>query len=223
MMRGTLATVLLVLTVGCQSSTTRPEGPSTREMPDLTPVVIDYIDTEGFDAMLEAALVDQAPVIFVQTTHRVPDWEGRLNAWIAAWNRSGRNRSKTVRGQLPLTNLPLDADSLGELRKLVEGLLDRAEVAAERNATWWANERERSRRIRLMKPYNLRFHREQDGLIRVILFHGSYASYYPKFMRQLMNEPEMPEESWSRTVECSRRERADQTHEVNHLINRRKP
>jgi hypothetical protein len=223
MVRGTLATVLLMLMVGCQSSTTRPEGPTAREMPDLTPVLIDYIDTEGFDAVLEAALVDQAPVIVIQTTHRVPDWEGRLNAWIAAWNRTARNRSKTMRGQLPLTKLPLDADSLGELRKLAEGLLDRVDAAAERNATWWANERERSRRIGLMKSYNLRFHREGDSPIRLILFHGSYASYYPQFMRQLMREPQMPEETWSRTVECSRCDRADQGEKVNLLVNRRRP
>ena len=36
------------------------------------------------------------------------------------------------------------------------------------------------------------------------LFHGSYASYYPRFMRSLMKEPALADEEWSRTVECSR-------------------
>jgi hypothetical protein len=224
MLRGLLASMgLLLLLVGCQGRPTRGTPPGAESIPDLTPVVIDYVDTDGFDAVLEAALVDQTPVIIIQTTHRLPDWEGRLNAWIAAWNRSDRSRSKTLRGQLPLTKLPLDADSLGELRKLVEGLLDRIETAAERNATWWANERERSRRIALMKPYNLRFHRDGDGPIRLILFHGSYAAYYPHFLRQLMHEPHMPDEPWSRTVECSRCDRADQSEEINQLVRRRRP
>ncbi|MFQ3593717.1 MAG: hypothetical protein SNJ82_11120 [Gemmataceae bacterium] len=220
MVRGSLAAVLLLLLlVGCQGRPTR-SNTVPAELPDLRPVVIDYVDTDGFDAVLEAALVDQAPIIIIQTTHRLPTWEGRLNAWIAAWNRTGRSRSKTVRGQLPLTKLPLDADSLSELRKLVEGLLDRVEAAAERNATWWANERERSRRIGLMKSYNLRFHRDGEGPICIILFHGSYAAYYPQFMRQLMQEPEMPDETWSRTVECSRCERTDQAAGVNRLVKR---
>ena len=45
------------------------------------------------------------------------------------------------------------------------------------------------RRVALLKPYSLRFHREGDSPIRLIFFHGSFASYYPTFMRSLMKEP----------------------------------
>lgn len=203
-----LVLILILLGVGCQGLflTRKPAQPSAP--PDLTPVTVDYTDTDGFDSVLEAALVDEAPIIIVQTEQTKPDWEGRLNAWIAAWNMGGKNRTRTIRGQSP--SLPLDAESLGQLRELIFGLLDRIEVAAEKGSTWWANERMRSRRVTLLRPYSLRFHRDADGPIRLVFFHGAYASYYSTFLRSLMGEPGMTEESWTRTVECSRCQKTHQ-------------
>ncbi|MGL4552032.1 MAG: hypothetical protein ACRC33_12705, partial [Gemmataceae bacterium] len=169
-----------------------------------------YADTDGFDTVFEAALVDQAPVVLVRTENTRPDWEGRLNAWIAAWNAGGPSRARTLRGQSPAGKLPLDADSLKELRLLIGGLLDRVETAADRGSTWWANERTRSRRVALLKPYSLRFHRDGESPIRLIFFHGNYAAHHPAFLRSLMKEPGMEAEEWSRTVDCSRCMKATQ-------------
>ena len=186
--------------------------PETSPMPDLTPTTLDYVDGDGFDALFEAALVNQDPVIVVRTGRTRPDWTGRLNAWVAAWNRSparkpGRraeaDAQPTFRGQSPLAPVPLDGDAIREFRLLVNGLLDRVEEAAGSGATWWAEERARSRRVALLKPYSLRFHMDEEGLIQLVFFHGSYAAYYPRHMQQLMKESAMPDQEWSRCVECS--------------------
>jgi hypothetical protein len=181
-------------------------------MPDLTPTTLDYVDGDGFDALFEAALVSQDPVIVVRTGRTKPDWDGRLNAWVAAWNRSSARRpgrraeadvQTTVRGQSPLSPVPLDGDAIREFRLLVNGLLDRVEEAAGSGATWWAEERARSRRVALLKPYSLRFHMNEEGLIQLVFFHGNYAAYYPRHMQLLMKVKTMPDEEWSRCVECS--------------------
>lgn len=209
-MKRTGAVALVLVLAGCQALFLVKKQPTPPPSPDLTPVIIDYTDTDGFDTVLEAAFVDQAPVVVVRTEHRKPDWEGRLNAWIAAWNRGGRARTRTLRGQNGLSSLPFDADSLKELRLLINGLLDRVEGAAEKGATWWANERERSRRVALLGPYSLRFHREADSPILLIFFHGKFAAEYPRFIRSLLKDPAMADEEWARTVECSRCLKVDQ-------------
>lgn len=187
--------------------------------PDITPTRMDYVDTDAFDVLLETALVNQDPVILIRTGHAQPDWSGRLNAWIAAWNRSERAHRKRpglraegepenepkIRGQIPdLSHLPFDAQSIRELRLLVSGLLDRIEDRAQAGASWWQEERARSRRVSLLRPYNLRFHQDDAKNIQLILFHGQYSSYYPRFMQLLMNGEMKPEDSsWTRSLECS--------------------
>jgi hypothetical protein len=126
----------------------------------------------------------------------------RLNAWIAAWNRGGRARGRTARGQSPLPGV-INGDTIREFRLLVNGLLDRVEEAAEAGSGWYAEERQRSRRIALLRPYNLRFHLDDDGLIQLVFFHGSRATDYPRFIQQLTRSTTPPNEGWSRTVECS--------------------
>jgi hypothetical protein len=192
---------LLLLLAGCQGLRVGKEALPADGLPDLTPAVIDYADTDGFDGQLEAELLQKAPAIIVRTDNTKPDWEGRLDAWIAAWNQGGRSRSRTIRGQLG--KVPLDGDSIRELRSLVTELLDRVEAKAQAGAAWYANQRVRSHRVALLKPYSLRFHRDADGPIQLVFFHGSYASYYPRFMKSLMRSPEMAEPDWARTVECS--------------------
>jgi len=153
-------------------------------------------------------------VILVRTARSQPDWGARLNAWIAAWNRgdnAGRRvkargaapeePAPVVRGQAPLGKVPLDGESIREFRLLVTAFLDRIEEAAQSGSSWWAEERMRSRRVALLRPYSLRFHMDEEGLIQLVFFHGNYASSYPRFIEQLTRGA--CEETWARGVECS--------------------
>lgn len=184
---------------GCR--TTNPIPDREAPLPDLAPTVIDYVDGDGFDSVFETALVNQDPAIRVRSGRQSADWGPRLNAWIAAWNRSGRGRSKTARGQAP--KVTIDGESIREFRLLVEGLLDRIEDAGQTGSSWYRDQRERSRRVALLKPYNLRFHKAEDGTIDLIFFHGSYSAYYPRFIQKLMGTEATPADEWARTVECS--------------------
>jgi hypothetical protein len=169
--------------------------------PDFTPTRIDYADSPAFDALLESALVNQDPVIAIATGCGKPEWGGRLNAWIAAWNRGGSPApGATVRMQAPL--LPrVDAQTLREFRLLIDDLMDRIEERVKERSAWWAEEQIRNRRVELLRPYNLRFHMGEDGLIRIILFNGRYAPYHPEFTRALAGEEERT--PWQRDYKCS--------------------
>src|SRR5262245_34808683 len=209
--RGAWASFLLAACLGALSCRTpqRPPEPPTGARPDLVPTIIAYVDSDGFDNVLESALVNQDAAIIVRTTHDRPDWGPRLNAWIAAWNRGGRARGRVARGQGPVPRVVIDADSIREFRLLVNGLLDRVEEAASAGSGWYAEERARSRRVALLRPYNLRFHLDDAGLIQLVFFHGRHAGDYPRFVQQLTRAAGPPEEEWSRSVECSRCARDD--------------
>jgi hypothetical protein len=193
----------LAAAAGCKSQAgTRPfvEPPP----PDVRTTDLTYADTDAFDALLEAALVNQDPVIAVHTDTPRPDWDGRLNAWIAAWARGGKVEPppRTARGQVPVP--AVDGDTLREFRLLVGDLMDRVEDLARVGAGWWAEERVRSRRVALLKPYNLRFHRGGDGTIQLVFFNGNYAGAYPEHVRALTGTSGDGEpEAWTRTVQCS--------------------
>lgn len=181
------------------------------ESPDITPTELDYVDADGFDGLLETALVSQDPVIIIRTGHAKPEWTGRLNAWIAAWNQGSAQRRRraaddpplVVRAQSPLGKLPLDGDSIREFRLLVDGLFDRVEDAAQTGKTWWAEERARTRRVALLKPYSLRFHKDDEERIQLVFFHGQYAAYYARHLQLLMRAGPLPDAEWTRGVECS--------------------
>jgi hypothetical protein len=203
--RGVALALLAAAALGCAPSrNTRPyqEPPP----PDLRPTRIDYADSPAFDALLESALVNQDPVILIQTAYQKPDWEGRLNAWIAAWNRGGPvapGSGRKVRGQVPgLPQVVVDGDSIREFRLLIEGLMDRIEERAKVRSAWWAEEQIRNRRVELLRPYNLRFHRGEDGNIQIILFNGRYAEYHREFVRSLVGAGGDGEE-WQRSYGCS--------------------
>lgn len=202
-----VAIVPLLALFGCHLFGPTREPLPRDGMPELAPAYVDYIDTDAFDKQFEAYLVAREPAIVVRTDNVRPDWQGRLNAWVAAWNRGG-SRARTVRGQAPLSAVKLDGDGIRELRGLVGDLLSRAEQLAVAGGAWYANERERNKRVALLKPYSLRFHRDGNGPIQLIFFHGDYASYYPTFMRSLMKAPEMEDEVWARGVECSHCQKA---------------
>jgi hypothetical protein len=197
-----LGFVLAVLFGGCVGKGTRPY----REPPPAgfhaTP--IDYVDSDAFDTLFESALVNQDPVIIVRTTHTRPDWGDRLNAWIAAWNRGGQVEGKgTVRMQAPLPRVVIDGDSIREFRLLVDDLMGRVDDLAKNRSAWWAEARVRSRRVALLKPYNLRFHMDEGQHIQLIFFNGRYAQYYQEFMRSVVHT-EDEADGWVRGFTCSR-------------------
>jgi hypothetical protein len=185
-------------------TTTRPyhEPPP----PGLAPTVLDYVETDAFDALFESALTNQDPVILVQTATSQPDWGPRLNAWIAAWNRGGKvvdGPRGRVRMQAPVVPSAVNAETLHEFRLLVDDLMTRVEDVARRGSSWWAEERTQRRRIDLLKPYSLRFHLDDDKKIQLVLFNGMYSRYYRQFMESMsMRDADEPEE-WTRTMKCS--------------------
>jgi hypothetical protein len=195
-----LAALALLAAAGC---TPREVLRAPVEPPpaDLTPTRIDYVDSDAFDALLESALVNQDPAIVIRTGHAKPDWGARLNAWIAAWNRGGRvGPGVTVRGQAPfLPRVVVDGDSIREFRLLIEGLMSRLEAGVKERSAWWAQEKVRERRVELLRPYNLRFHLGEDGLIQIILFNGRYARYHAEFVRSIGGAGE----EWQRGYICS--------------------
>lgn len=96
-----LVALSLFVPAGCHYFSQMSNKPDLAAMPDITPTRLDYVDTDGFDAVLENALVNQDPVIVVRTRRSRPDWDGRLNAWIAAWNRGGSGRPRGARRASP--------------------------------------------------------------------------------------------------------------------------
>jgi len=193
---------LLICASSCTMPKTRPyiEPPP----PDLKPVRIDYADTDAFDAVLETNLTVQEPVILIQTHNREPNWEGRLNAWLAAWNLGGPVQAEPAGRRVRMqAAVVVDGDSIREFRLLVEGVMNRIEGIARDRAAWWTEEKTRNRRVALLKPYNLRFHQDEQGQIQIIFFNGRYAAYYPEYVRSLARGGE-EESEWTRAFSCSR-------------------
>jgi len=176
-----LAAVVIASAWGCQPMR-QAFRPALEPRPtEMRNTEIDYVDTDGFDGIFETALVNRDTVVTVRTPNQRPDWTGRLNAWIAAWNMGKSSDSRRFRGQIPgLTSI--DGDTLRELRLLVNSVVDRADDAAKLSVNWFREERVRSRRVELLKPYNLRFHMHTDGNIHLIFFNGDYASQYQQFV-----------------------------------------
>jgi hypothetical protein len=175
--------------------------------PGLTPTTIDYADSDAFDALLETALTNRDPAVLVRTAYEKPDWGPRLNAWIAAWNRGGTVAppGRAARMQAPLLpGVPVDGDSIREFRLLIDDLMDRVEDLAGKGSVWYAEERTRSRRVALLKPYNLRFHVDEDRHIQLIFFNGDYSQFYPQFMSSIAAADADEPARWARTFECSR-------------------
>jgi hypothetical protein len=197
---GLLVSFALLLTAGCwtmHGTRSSVEPPP----PDLRPTRIDYLDTDAFDTLLESALVNQDPVITIATGFEKPEWGARLNAWIAAWNRGGRvEAGKKVRLQAPvLPRIAVDGDSIREFRLLIESLMNRVEDSVKESSAWWAEEKIRERRVKLLKPYNLRFHMSEDGTIQIILFNGRYAQFHREFVKSISGG----DDEWERGYSCS--------------------
>jgi hypothetical protein len=194
-----LALFALALAIGCKTTENRPIEPPP---PDFKANEISYVESDAFDGILESALVRQDPVIIVHTEFSKPEWGPRLNAWIAAWNSGGSGNGRTIRGQAPLPSIVVDGDSIREFRLLVNSLMGRVDDLARNGSAWWNEDRMRSRRVDLLKPYNLRFHMDDQGKIQLVFFNGNYARYYQPYMRTLTHtNEELP--SWSRNFECT--------------------
>jgi hypothetical protein len=200
---GTL--VALVLTIGCIGrNAVRPY----RDLPpaDIKPTRIDYVDGDAFDALFETALTNQDPVIVIQTANQKPQWDGRLNSWIAAWNMGGKvdpDQRKT-RFQIGIPAVEVDAASIREFRLLVDDLMGRVEQLAKDTSGWWAEEQVRKSRIALLKPYSLRFHQDEDKNIQLIFFNGRYAERFGEWMRTIARaDGEAETVKWARVVTCS--------------------
>jgi hypothetical protein len=192
------ALLALTLAIGCKTPSGRPEDspPAEFKANEIT-----YVENDAFDAIFEASLVRQDPVIVVRTDFTKPEWGPRLNAWIAAWNK-GSSNNRTVRGQIPIPSVVVDGDSIREFRLLVNSLMNRVDDVARTGSNWFLEERTVSRRVTLLKPYNLQFVMDEQGKIQLVFFHGDYARYYPGFMRKLKHTDEEIE-SWSRTFDCA--------------------
>ena len=198
-----LASLALLPLVGSCSLTREARAPLPAPAAGVTPTTIDYVDADGFDLQLENALVNQDAAIVIRTTHTKPDWGDRLNAWIAAWNIAGRSATgEKFRMQAPFVpKVVVDGDSIREFRLLIEGLMSRLDQRRQAGLAWLAEERMRNRRVQLLKPYNLRFHMDENGLIQIVLFNGRYADSYPAFVRSLAVEDDG--EGWERKYVCS--------------------
>jgi hypothetical protein len=177
------ASLALLLGCGRDNSPRRPK-PAPEGEARKNATVIEYLDTDAFDHLLEAALNRQDPIVVVQTAHSKPDWEGRLNAWIAAWNEGGKvekednlflksvsilaksatpNASKVVVIELP-------PDTAKETRKLVQGEIDRIERVAREAVEWWRDEQKRAKRIALLKPYLFIFEKDVGQKYQIIFY-----------------------------------------------------
>src|ERR1019366_10438881 len=93
---------IMVFAVGGCRSTRESHYNGPPPSPRVQPTILQYIDADGFDVLFEVSLINQDPVIIVRTENEKPDWEGRLNAWIAAWSIGGKVDHLVVRGQIPL-------------------------------------------------------------------------------------------------------------------------
>lgn len=193
-----LGLAALAWLAGCRSDGPKPDAPT--QPPPLTPTAFDYVDSDAFDGLFESALVNQDPAVLVRTGRQTADWGPRLNAWIAAWNAGGPARARSARGQSP--GVPLDGESVREFRLLVEGLLGRIDEAASAGSAWYRDRRERSRRVALLAPYSLRFHKGEAAAIELVFFHGRHASRYGEFVRELTGSDASGAE-WARALECS--------------------
>jgi hypothetical protein len=201
-----LLVFLLAMACGCHQPAPRPAPEPPPAGIRTTELV--YVDTDAFDQLFESALVNQDPVIVVHTGRTKPDWDGRLNAWVAAWNLGGPVGAapRTARGQIPLPGVGLDEGTVRELRGLAGDLLSRVDTLAREGTSWWAEERIRSRVIGLLKPYDMRFHLDEKGHIDLVFFNGKYASYYPEFVEKLTGAAAAADEpkEWARVLHCSR-------------------
>ena len=117
-----------------------------------TPPII-YADSDGFDAVLLAALMRRDKIIVVQTANVEPDWGPHLTAWIVAWSKGGPAPDPLASGTRSVVGL--SPDLVAETRKIVTEESDRIERYAREAIAWWYEEQKRRERIDILKDYML--------------------------------------------------------------------
>jgi hypothetical protein len=191
-----LTALSLLAGAGCETMRQARKVAPAAAPAEFRSTEIDYVDSDAFDLVFETALVKRDAAITIRTPNERPDWTGRLNAWIAAWNMGKGADGRRVRGQFPFAGI--DGEALREFRLLVNSVVDRADDAAKISVNWFREERTRAYRVELLKPYSLRFHMHADGKIHIIFFHGDYVADYQRFLSTLTDCDDS--ETWSRTI-----------------------
>lgn len=176
--------------------------------PSIKPVVVAYTDTDGFDSLLESSLLNMEPAILIQTENEKPNWNGRLNAWIAAWNKGGvveaPERRPRVRMQSPIPSVVIDGNSIREFRLLIDDLMNRVDGLASEGSAWWKVDKVQRARVAMLKPYNLRFHIDAANHIQIILFNGQYPEEHRAFMQSIARPEDEESGQALRPFACSR-------------------
>lgn len=209
MFRGVLLLAIPAVAL-CANGCTTPKTTRPYQEPppaSVKPTVIAYADTDAFDSLLESALLNREPAILIQTASQKPDWSGRLNAWIAAWNMGGavaaEEPQRRVRMQAPLPTVVVDGDSIREFRLLIDDLMGRVNFLAAEGSSWWKIDKMQKTRVALLKPYNLRFHIDSAKNIQIILFNGQYPAEHRAFVQSIAHPDDRNAEDWARGYSCS--------------------
>ncbi|MEM8913759.1 MAG: hypothetical protein AAGC97_18515 [Planctomycetota bacterium] len=169
--------------VGCssvQSWVASPvsKRPLRRPPPkDFPPHQIRFSDSDGFDMMLETALMRKQPSIVIETDAKTPDEiDDRVQAWVSAWMDGGEldvPNSKGL-GATQAILLGLEVANSAEFNEF----MDHAQQRAAKVAAWYNDRKTKEKRVALLKPYVLAFEsRQQDGPIRIRLYNGLYEPF----------------------------------------------
>lgn len=166
--------VVLLVLIGCGTPQRTYQPPPPPNYPDRE---IPFEDSNAFDSLLETLLINQTPVIRIVLDTTTPDWPDRLVVWLRAYRDGGQVAAPTGKGGLSsLLWLAANATSSTEAREALEATFDRLEETTTAVATWWSNERERQRRIELLRAYIIdveRSARHGDRFV-VTLYNGRY-------------------------------------------------
>ena len=64
----------------------------------------------------------------------------------------------------------LPPDTAQEMRKLIEGEMDRRERLARETVEWWRNERKKAKRVELLKPYLFNFEKDAKSKYQIVFY-----------------------------------------------------
>ena len=176
---GWLCLILACLaSIGCSSGwrlSGNEKRPLRRPPPAHFPAhEIKFADSNGFDMMLESALLSKRPSIVIQTDAKSPDEiDERVQAWVSAWMDGGEldvpNSKGLGAGQAIL--LGLDIANSREFDEFMSNAHRRAKVVAD----WYNDRKVKEKRVDLLRPYVLAFDNPKDGgPIQIRLYNGLY-------------------------------------------------
>ncbi|MFO0880755.1 MAG: hypothetical protein U0840_25770 [Gemmataceae bacterium] len=166
--------VILFVLVGCGTPQRAYQPPPP---PNFTAREIPFDDSPAFDSLLDTLLTNHTPVIRIVLDTTTPDWPDRLVVWLRAYRDGGQVQAPTGKGGLTsLLWLAANATSATEAREALEATFHRLEQTSTVLATWWDNERERQRRIDLLRPYIIDIERSPSHGNRFVLmlYNGHY-------------------------------------------------